>query len=110
MSYKGLLCHLRRTPEQDRSPHRCTAYLHAETREDEKYPVRYPEGMREYDEHGNGLYGVLEKNLYGSLVASRRFSQMPDARCQIGEMRLSAEWNHQLGAVPDARPLILIAK
>ena len=53
---------------------------YAETREDEKYPVRYPEGMREYDEHGNELYGVLEKNLYGSLVASRRFSQMPDAR------------------------------
>ena len=56
----------------------CTAYLHAETREDEKYPIRYPEGMREYDEHGNELYGVLEKNLYGSPVASRRFSQMRD--------------------------------
>ena len=34
--------------------------------------------MREYDEHGNELYGVLEKNLYGSPVASRRFSQMRD--------------------------------
>eukprot|EP01045_Picozoa_sp_COSAG04_P016545 COSAG04_NODE_1388_length_6961_cov_6.032498_11_plen_390_part_01 len=44
----------------------CTAYLHAETREDEKYPIRMPEGLREYDENGDELYGVLEKNLYGS--------------------------------------------
>ena len=44
----------------------CTAYLHAETREDEKYPIRYPEGMREYDEHGNELYGVLGSRNVGS--------------------------------------------
>ena len=29
-------------------------------------------------ETGEELYGLLEKNLYGSPVASRRFSQMRD--------------------------------
>ena len=57
----------------------CTAYLHADTRPEEQYPIRYPEGLRQYDpETGEELYGLLEKNLYGSPVASRRFSQMRD--------------------------------
>ena len=56
----------------------CVAFLHADTRKGEQYPIRMPVGLRTYDENGVEEYCLLEKNLYGSPVAPRRFGKMRD--------------------------------
>ena len=55
-----------------------TAFLHADTEEAQQYPLRMPIEKREYltDENGNKheLFAMLHKNLYGSPVAPKLWS------------------------------------
>ena len=52
------------------------AYCHSETRDTEKFPVRYPVGLRRTDpKTGEELYCLLERNLYGSPVGARRWME-----------------------------------
>ena len=50
------------------------AFTAADMQPSEKIAVRMAEGMREYNEHGEELYGILRKNIYGSPLASRNWS------------------------------------
>ena len=51
------------------------AFTAADNEKAEQIAVRLPEGMREFDEHGNELYGILMKNLYGSPAAPLNWSK-----------------------------------
>ena len=51
------------------------AFCQADCREYEKIPLRYPPGMERRDADGNTLYALLERNLYGSPAAPRRWSE-----------------------------------
>ena len=51
------------------------AFCQADCREYEKIPLRYPPGMERYNENGERLYAVLERNLYGSPAAARRWCE-----------------------------------
>ena len=50
------------------------AFLNAESTEEERIPVRMPEGCRKYcPKTGQELYGLLKKNLYGSPLAPKNY-------------------------------------
>ena len=40
------------------------AFLHAPSTPEERLPVRFAEGCREYNDDGEELYGVLMRNIY----------------------------------------------
>ena len=57
-----------------RQPH-----LNAESTEEERIPVRMPEGCRKYcPKTGQELYGLLKKNLYGSPLAPKNWAKCRD--------------------------------
>ena len=41
------------------------AYLHAHIPDDQKIPVRSPDGLREYNDQGEEYFSILRKALYG---------------------------------------------
>ena len=51
------------------------AFPKAECKDYERIPLRYPTGMDRKDSEGNTLFALLERNLYGSPAAPRRFAQ-----------------------------------
>ena len=55
------------------------AFLNAESTEEERIPVRMPEGCRKYcPKTGQELYGLLKKNLYGSPLAPKNWAKCRD--------------------------------
>ena len=55
------------------------AYIKTSIPESERVPVQFEKGLREYDPvTGEELYRILQKNLYGSPLASRRFQMARD--------------------------------
>ena len=61
----------------------CTAFLHAETLQHERCPIRMPEGEREYKMGADGkmheIYGIMNRQIYGMPNSSKRFQQVRDA-------------------------------
>jgi hypothetical protein len=51
------------------------AFTAADMQPSERVAVRMAEGMREYNEHGEELFGILRKNIYGSPLASRNWAK-----------------------------------
>ena len=51
------------------------AFPKAECKDYERIPLRYPPGMERRNEDGTLLFALLERNLYGSPAAPRRFAQ-----------------------------------
>ena len=51
------------------------AFCQAECKDYEKIPLRPPSGMEQTNEQGDVLFLVLQRNLYGSPAAPRRFMQ-----------------------------------
>ena len=54
------------------------AYINADIPEDEQVPIQFEKSLRRYDKNGNELYKLLQKCLYGSPTATRRYTQMRD--------------------------------
>ena len=54
------------------------AFLHAESTPQEQIAIRFADGIREYNENGEELYGLLLKNIYGSPTASRNWTRHRD--------------------------------
>ena len=52
-----------------------SAFCQAECKDYEKIPLRPPSGMEQTNEQGDVLFLVLQRNLYGSPAAPRRFMQ-----------------------------------
>ena len=52
-----------------------SAFCQAECKDYEKIPLRLPSGMEQYNEQGDLLFLILQRNLYGSPAAPRRFMQ-----------------------------------
>jgi site-specific DNA-cytosine methylase len=55
------------------------AFCWADLPTGEQIAVKYPEGFKEYDEHGNELFMILRKNLYGHPAAGRQFGKQRDS-------------------------------
>ena len=51
------------------------AFPKAECKDYERIPLRYPPGMERRNDDGTLLFALLERNLYGSPAAPRRFAQ-----------------------------------
>ena len=51
------------------------AYINADIPIEEQVPIQFEKALRKYDENGNELFRLLEKCLYGSPTATRRFTQ-----------------------------------
>ena len=70
------------------------AFTAADMQPSEKVAVRMAYGMRQYNEQGEELYGILKKNLYGSPLASRNW-----AKCRndylLKEMGKKENWKVQ---------------
>ena len=49
--------------------------MKADCREYEKIPLRYPPGMERRNQNGETLYALLQRNLYGSPAAPRRWCE-----------------------------------
>ena len=54
------------------------AFLNADLEEGRKFAVRYPSGLRRYDNQGREMHMILLKNCYGLPQASRSWSQHRD--------------------------------
>ena len=52
-----------------------SAFCQAECKDYEKIPLRYPPGMERKSDKGEPLFALLQRNLYGSPSAPRRFMQ-----------------------------------
>ena len=70
------------------------AFTAADMQPSEKVAVRMAYGMRQYNELGEEIYGILKKNLYGSPLASRNW-----AKCRndylLKEMGKKENWKVQ---------------
>ena len=69
------------------------AYINADIPEDEQVPIQFEKSLRRYDKNGNELFTLLQKCLYGSPTATRRYTQMRD---EWMLQHFNSEWRPQL--------------